>query len=129
MKITDNIKYVGVYDTKIDLFESQYQVPFGVTYNSYVILDDKTAVLDTVSVDFFDEWIKNVKDELCGRSPDYLIVHHMEPDHSANIARFIDVFPDVRVVSSAKAFAPTKAESTTATPESFSLKKSLTAEK
>lgn len=108
MKITDNIKYVGVYDTKIDLFESQYQVPFGVTYNSYVILDDKTAVLDTVSTDFFDEWIKNVKDELCGRSPDYLIVHHMEPDHSANIARFIDVFPDVRVVSSAKAFAMMK---------------------
>ena len=89
MKITDNIIYVGVDDKKIDLFEGQYAVPNGMSYNSYVILDEKIAVLDTVDAGFTHEWLDNVASALDGRCPDYLIVHHMEPDHSANIANFL----------------------------------------
>ena len=85
MKITDSIKYVGVNDHQIDLFEGQYVVPLGMAYNSYVILDEKIAVMDTVDVKFTDEWLGNLKEVLDGRKPDYLIVQHMEPDHSANI--------------------------------------------
>ena len=103
-KITDKIKYAGVYDTQIDLFESQYPIPDGITYNSYVILDEKVAVLDTAERDFFDDWIKNVELHLDGRRADYLIVHHMEPDHSANIKRFIERFPSAKIIATEKAF-------------------------
>ena len=85
MRITDDIKYVGVNDYKIDLFEGLYKVPNGMAYNSYVILDDKIAVMDTVDTGFTDEWLKNVQFALKDKKPDYLIVQHMEPDHSANI--------------------------------------------
>lgn len=105
MKITDNVIYVGVDDKKIDLFEGQYAVPNGMSYNSYVILDDKIAVLDTVDAGFTHEWLDNVAGALEGRSPDYLIVHHMEPDHSANIANFLKVYPNAKIVATAKAFA------------------------
>lgn len=104
MKITEDIKYVGVNDKKIDLFEGQYVVPNGMAYNSYVILDEKTAVLDSVDASFGEEWIENVKNVLGERLPDYLIVQHMEPDHSANIMNFLDIYPDTVVVASAKAF-------------------------
>ena len=104
MKITDNVIYVGVDDKKIDLFEGQYSVPNGMSYNSYVILDDKIAVLDTVDAGFTHEWLDNVAGALEGRSPDYLIVHHMEPDHSANIANFLKVYPNAKIVATAKAF-------------------------
>ncbi|MBR2875785.1 MAG: MBL fold metallo-hydrolase, partial [Clostridia bacterium] len=105
MKITNDIKYVGVNDHKIDLFEGQYEVPNGMAYNSYVILDEKIAVMDTVDNDFKDEWIANIKDVLEDKIPDYLVVHHMEPDHSSNIAEFVKVYPDVKIVSSQKAFS------------------------
>jgi len=104
MKITDNVIYVGVDDKKIDLFEGQYAVPNGMSYNSYVILDDKIAVLDTVDASFTHEWLDNVASALEGRCPDYLIVHHMEPDHSANIANFLKVYPNAKIVATAKAF-------------------------
>ena len=91
--ISKNIRYVGVNDHAVDLFEGQYKVPGGMSYNSYVILDEKTAVLDTVDAHFTDEWLRNVAAALDGRQPDYLIVHHMEPDHSANIAEFLKVYP------------------------------------
>ncbi|MBR3845582.1 MAG: flavin reductase [Clostridia bacterium] len=104
MKITDNVIYVGVDDKKIDLFEGQYAVPNGMSYNSYVILDDKIAVLDTVDASFTHEWLDNVAGALEGRCPDYLIVHHMEPDHSANIANFLKVYPNAKIVATAKAF-------------------------
>lgn len=104
MKITDNIIYVGVDDKKIDLFEGQYTVPNGMSYNSYVILDEKIAVLDTVDAGFTHEWLDNVASVLDGRCPDYLIVHHMEPDHSANIANFLKVYPSAKIVATAKAF-------------------------
>lgn len=104
MKITDNVIYVGVDDKKIDLFEGQYTVPNGMSYNSYVILDDKIAVLDTVDASFTHEWLDNVAGALEGRCPDYLIVHHMEPDHSANIANFLKVYPNTKIVATAKAF-------------------------
>ncbi len=102
--ISENIKYVGVNDHIIDLFEGQYIVPNGMAYNSYVILDEKIAVFDTVSNDFFEEWLGNIKNTLDGRNPDYLIVQHMEPDHSANIDRFIKEYPSVTVVATDKAF-------------------------
>ena len=102
--ITENIKYVGVNDHSIDLFEGQYIVPNGMAYNSYVILDEKIAVFDTVSNDFFEEWLNNIKNTLGDRTPDYLIVQHMEPDHSANIDRFIKEYPSVTVVATDKAF-------------------------
>ena len=105
MTITNDIKYVGVNDHKIDLFEGQYIVPNGMAYNSYVILDDKIAVMDTVDRNFKHEWLNNLEDTLGGRKPDYLIVQHMEPDHSANIMNFMENYPEVTIVSSAKAFA------------------------
>lgn len=105
MFITDDLKYVGVNDRKIDLFEGQYEVPNGMSYNSYVIIDEKIAVLDTVDASFKEEWLNNIKAVLGERSPDYLVVHHMEPDHSANIFEFISAYPDAIVVSSEKAFA------------------------
>ena len=104
MRITDDILYVGVDDHEVDLFEGQYVVPNGMAYNSYVILDEKTAVMDTVDARFGDEWLANLAAALNGRRPDYLIVQHMEPDHSANILRFTETYPDAALVASAKAF-------------------------
>ncbi len=101
---TDNIKYIGVNDREIDLFEGQFDVPNGMAYNSYVIIDEKIAVLDTVDAKFGDEWIENIKKEIGGRAVDYLIVHHMEPDHSANIDRFAKEFPSAVIVSTDLAF-------------------------
>ena len=108
MQITNDIKYVGVNDKKIDLFEGQYKVPNGMSYNSYVIIDEKIACLDSVDVNFLDEWLVNIKNTLGERTPDYLIVQHMEPDHSANIFNFAKNYPDAKIVSSAKAFAMMK---------------------
>ncbi len=103
--VTDDIIYVGVNDHQIDLFEGQYDVSEnGMAYNSYVVLGEKVAVMDTVDGNFGDEWLANVDEALAGRTPDYLVVHHMEPDHSANIARFMEKFPQAQVVSSALAF-------------------------
>ena len=102
--ISQSIKYIGVNDRKIDLFEGQYTVPNGMAYNSYVIIDDKIAVMDSVDKAFKDEWLKKLADALNGRKPDYLIVQHMEPDHSANITAFMEAYPDATVVSSDKAF-------------------------
>ena len=104
MNITNDIRYVGVNDHKVDLFEGQYDVPNGMAYNSYVILDEKVAVMDTVDAGFTNEWLDNLHRELNGRKPDYLIVQHMEPDHSANIANFLLTYPEAKVVSSSKAF-------------------------
>lgn len=104
MKITDTIRYAGVNDHQIDLFEGQYKVPNGMSYNSYVILDDKIAVMDTVDANFTHEWLDNIQQILDGRTPDYLIVQHMEPDHAANVANFLKVYPDTTVVSNMKAF-------------------------
>ena len=105
MTISDNIKYVGVNDHDIDLFEGQYVVPNGMAYNSYVVLGgEKSAVMDTVDARFGGEWLANVKRALGGKAPDYLVVQHMEPDHSANIAAFMDEFPQAKVVSSVQAF-------------------------
>ena len=105
MKITNDIKYVGVNDHQVDLFEGQYVVPNGMAYNSYVILDEKIAVMDTVDVHFTKEWLDNVAAVLDGREPHYLVVQHMEPDHSANILNFLNVYPDTVVVGNAKTFA------------------------
>ena len=102
--VTKDIKYVGVNDRNIDLFEGQYIVPEGMAYNSYVILDEKIAVMDTVDKSFGDEWLSNIKAALGDRKPDYLIVQHMEPDHSANIFAFTQAYPDAVIVSSDKAF-------------------------
>lgn len=104
MNITNDIKYIGVNDHEIDLFEGQYIVPNGMAYNSYVIMDEKIAVMDSVDRNFGEEWIGNLKTALNGRTPDYLVVQHMEPDHSANITTFADAYPDAVIVSSAKAF-------------------------
>ena len=108
MKITDSIKYIGVNDHNIDLFEGQYVVPNGMAYNSYVIIDEKIAILDTVDKSFTHEWLDNIQNTLGERTPDYLIVQHMEPDHSANIMSFVNAFPSAKIVSSAKAFAMMK---------------------
>ena len=108
MFITNDIKYIGVNDHQIDLFEGQYVVPNGMSYNSYVILDEKVAVMDTVDQYFGDEWLKNLEAALEGRKPDYLVIHHMEPDHSANIANFLEHYPETVIVSSAKAFTMVK---------------------
>ena len=105
MYISDTIKYIGVNDRKIDLFEGQYAVPNGMAYNSYVIMDEKVAVFDTVDRNFSHEWLDNLQKTLAGRRPDYLIVSHMEPDHSANIAAFANLFPDAKIVASLKAFS------------------------
>ena len=108
MNITKDIKYIGVNDHKIDLFEGQYIVPNGMSYNSYAILDDKIAIMDTVDAAFTHEWLDNIQNALGARKPDYLVVQHMEPDHSANIANFLDAYPEATVVSSAKAFVMMK---------------------
>lgn len=104
MKITNDIVYIGVNDHINDLFEGQYIIPNGMAYNSYIICDEKTAVIDTVDKNFGDEWLNNLENVLDGKSPDYLIVQHMEPDHSANICTFMEKYPNATVVASAKAF-------------------------
>lgn len=104
MEISNNVKYIGVFNTETDLFEGQYKIPDGISYNSYVIIDEKIAVLDTADKNFGDEWLKNLSAVLGDKKPDYLVVHHMEPDHSANIARFMNVYPEATIVSSAAAF-------------------------
>ncbi len=104
MEITKDIKYIGVNDRDIDLFEGQYVVENGMAYNSYVITDDKIAVMDTVDRHFGEQWLENLKAVLLGRKPDYLVVQHMEPDHSANIVNFLNAYPDAKIVASAKAF-------------------------
>ncbi len=109
MNITQDIIYVGVNDLKVDLFEGQYRVPHGMSYNSYVIIDEKIAVLDSVDKEFGSEWIDNITKALNGREPDYLIVQHMEPDHSANVKTFADKWPKAAIVSNAKSFPMMKA--------------------
>ena len=104
MKVTNDIKYIGVNDHQIDLFERQYIVPNGMAYNSYVIMDEKIAVMDSVEAGFAKEWMENLQKVLGDRTPDYLIVHHMEPDHSANIVNFVNQYPDAKIVASARAF-------------------------
>ena len=108
MFITNDIKYIGVNDHQIDLFEGQYVVPNGMSYNSYVILDEKVAVMDSVDQNFGEQWLNNLEAELKGRKPDYLVVHHMEPDHSANIDFFLQHYPEAIVVASSKAFVMMK---------------------
>ena len=108
MKITNDVKYIGVNDHEIDLFEGQYDVPNGMAYNSYAIIDEKIAILDSVDARFTHEWLDNIQNTLDGKTPDYLIVQHMEPDHSANIFNFIKAYPQAKVVSSQKAFAMMK---------------------
>lgn len=105
VSVTDTIRYIGVNDHQIDLFEGQYRVPNGMAYNSYVILDQKIAVMDTVDINFTQEWLRNLETELGGRKPDYLVIQHMEPDHSASIRHFLEAYPDTTVVATAKAFA------------------------
>ncbi len=108
MNITHDIRYIGVNDHKVDLFEGQYRVPNGMSYNSYAILDEKVAIMDTVDANFTHEWLDNIENTLAGRTPDYLVVQHMEPDHSANIVNFLKAYPTATVVASAKAFAMMK---------------------
>ena len=108
MNITSDIKYVGVNDHKIDLFEGQYVVPDGMSYNSYLILDERVAVMDSVDARFGEEWIENIRALLGDRAPDLLVVQHMEPDHSASIRFFVEAFPEAKLVASAKAFAMMK---------------------
>ena len=103
MTITKDIRYIGVNDHAVDLFEGQYVVPGGMCYNSYAIVDEKVAIMDTVDRGFTHQWLDNIQNTLGGRKPDYLVVQHMEPDHSANIANFLKVYPEATVVSSAKA--------------------------
>ena len=104
MKITEGVKYLGVTDRSTDLFEGQYLIPNGISYNSYAVIDEKIAIMDTVESTFADEWFENIAKALGDRSPDYLVVHHMEPDHSAVIAEFARRFPCAAIVSSAAAF-------------------------
>ena len=101
--ITDTIRYIGVDDNDIDLFESQYIVPNGISYNSYLILDDKIAIMDTVDARKSEEWWQNLREALAGRTPDYLVVHHMEPDHAGNIAKVVAEYPEIKLVASARA--------------------------
>ena len=108
MNITKDIKYIGVNDRKSDLFEGQYIIPDGISYNSYAIIDEKIAIMDTVDAAFGDEWLANIKSTLGDKTPDYLIVHHMEPDHSANIVNLVNKYPDIKIVASAKAFTMIK---------------------
>ena len=108
MIITDSIKYIGVNDHSVDLFEGQYVVPNGMAYNSYAVIDEKIAIMDTVDAGFTHEWLDNIQNALGERKPDYLVVQHMEPDHSANIVNFTKVYPEAKIVSSAKAFAMMK---------------------
>ena len=102
-KITDDVIYIGLDDFDIDLFESQYKVPQGVSYNSYLILDEKIAILDTADAGKGEEWETNLKKALGERKPDYLVVHHLEPDHSSMIARVLEIYPDIRIVTGARA--------------------------
>ena len=106
--ITNDIRYIGVQDHEVDLFEGQYVVPNGMAYNSYVIMDEKTAVMDTVDSRFVEQWLGNIQSVLGEKTPDYLVVHHMEPDHSSGIAKFLDTYPDATVVSSRMAFTMMK---------------------
>ena len=108
MDITNDIKYVGVNDHEIDLFEGQYDVPNGMSYNSYVIIDEKVAVMDSVDNRFADEWLSNIKNVLAGKTPDFLIVQHMEPDHSGSVMAFAKAYPEAKIVSSTKAFVMMK---------------------
>ena len=108
MEITNSIKYVGVNDHEIDLFEGMYEVPNGMAYNSYVILDEEIAVMDTVDAGFAKEWLANISEVLGERVPDYLVIHHMEPDHSANILTFMEKYPNAKLVATEKAFAMIK---------------------
>ncbi|MBR1694029.1 MAG: FprA family A-type flavoprotein, partial [Selenomonas sp.] len=103
-KVTDSILYVGANDHDLDLFEGQYIVPNGMAYNSYVIVDDKIAVMDSVDANFTEQWLSNLAAALDGRNPDYLVVQHMEPDHSGSIVAFTEAYPEAVVVSSVKAF-------------------------
>ena len=105
MKVTEDIRYIGVNDHQVDLFEGQFEVPLGMAYNSYVIMDEKIAVMDTVDQHFGEEWLANLNNALDGRTPDYLIIQHMEPDHSANITGFLAAYPETVVVGNAKTFA------------------------
>ena len=107
-KVENNIYCIGINDHSIDLFEGMYKVPDGISYNSYVILDEKVAVLDTADAHFGEQWLNEVKEVLGGRQPDYLVIHHMEPDHSANIQNFLKVYPNVQVVGNAKTFVMIK---------------------
>ena len=117
MTVTDSIKYIGVDDKISDLFEGQYAIPNGMAYNSYVIFDEKIAVMDTVDIGFADEWMANLKNALLGRSPSYLIIHHMEPDHSACILRFAIEYPEAKLVATAKAFSMLEGYFNTSFPE------------
>ena len=117
MQISSTVKYVGVFDSEIDLFEGQYKVPDGISYNSYVIIDDKITVMDSVDIGFTDEWLGNIKNVLGEREPDYLVVQHMEPDHSASIVHFTKAYPNTRIVASAKAFSMMKSFFGTDFPE------------
>ena len=108
MTITNDIKYIGVNDHQVDLFEGQYVVPNGMAYNSYAIMDEKIAIMDTVDQNFTQQWLENIRNTLGERKPDYLVVQHMEPDHSANIANFLREYPEAIVVSSSKAFVMMK---------------------
>ncbi len=108
MFISEDIKYIGVNDHKIDLFEGQYVVPNGMAYNSYAIIDEKIAIMDSVDANFTEDWLRNIKITLDGRRPDYLVVQHMEPDHSANIVNFVKEYPETKIVASAKAFVMMK---------------------
>ena len=108
MHVSNTVKYIGVFDKDIDLFEGQYKVPNGISYNSYLIIDEKITVMDSVEREFGEEWLNNIKNELGEKSPDYLVVQHMEPDHSANIVSFTNAYPNAKIVSSAKAFSMMK---------------------
>ena len=108
MKITNDIKYIGVNDTALDLFEGQYIVPNGMAYNSYVIFDEKIAILDTTDAKCGDTWLKNVKNALGDKKPSYLIIHHMEPDHSSSIVALLKEYPSTTIVASTKAFTMMK---------------------
>ena len=105
MMISNDVVYIGVNDRKLDLFEGQYDVPNGMAYNSYVVIDEKTAVFDTVDEKFTADWLANLKSALGEREPDYLIVQHMEPDHSAGIAAFVNEYPEAKIVASEKTFS------------------------
>ncbi|MBQ6019349.1 MAG: FprA family A-type flavoprotein [Clostridia bacterium] len=102
--VTDSVRYIGASDRTLDLFESQYIIPEGMAYNSYLILDDKIAVMDTADRIVSDQWFANLEEALCGRTPDYLVIHHMEPDHSANLLKLIETYPEIKVVGNAKTF-------------------------
>ena len=103
-KVTDSVIYIGANDHDIDLFEGHYIVPLGMAYNSYIIMDEKIAIMDTIDQRKTDEWIKNVQDTLSGKTPDYLIIQHMEPDHSASIEAFLNIYPKTTVVGNKKTF-------------------------